>query len=76
VPATILFDSGTSHSFISARYVHANSLPYLALRRPMVVITPNGAYEATYMSHRIEVTILEVLGYAYSARREYNRLNH
>jgi hypothetical protein len=42
----------------------------------MVVITPNGAYEATYMSHRIEVTILEVLGYAYSARREYNRLNH
>jgi hypothetical protein len=24
----------------------------------MIVITPKGAYEATYMSHRIEVTIL------------------
>jgi hypothetical protein len=58
VLATILFDSGASHSFISARYVHANSLPYLALRRPLIVITPKGAYEATYMSHRIEVTIL------------------
>jgi predicted aspartyl protease len=58
VPAAILFDSGASHSFISARYVHANSLPYLALRSPMIVITPKGAYEATYMSHRIEVTIL------------------
>jgi hypothetical protein len=59
VLATILFDSRASHSFISARYVHANSLPYLALRRPMIVITPKGAYEATYMSHRIEVAILE-----------------
>jgi hypothetical protein len=58
VSATILFDSRALHSFISARYVHANSLPYLALRRPMIVITPKGAYEATYMSHRIEVTIL------------------
>jgi predicted aspartyl protease len=58
VPATILFDSIDSHSFISARYVHANSLPYLALRRPKIVITPKGAFEATYMSHRIEVTIL------------------
>jgi hypothetical protein len=24
----------------------------------MIVITPKGAYEATYMSHKIEVTIL------------------
>jgi hypothetical protein len=58
MPATILFDSRASHSFMYARYVHANSLPYLALRRPMIVITPKGAYEATYMSHKIEVTIL------------------
>jgi predicted aspartyl protease len=58
VPATILFDSGDSYSFISTHYVHANSLPYLALRRPMIVITPKGPYEATYMSHKLEVTIL------------------
>jgi hypothetical protein len=56
--AAILFDSRASHSFIFARYVHANSLPYLAMCRPMIVITPKQAYEATYMSHRIEVTIL------------------
>jgi hypothetical protein len=43
VLAAILFDSRASHSFIFARYVHANSLPYLALRRPMIVITPKGA---------------------------------
>jgi hypothetical protein len=28
------------------------------LCRPIIVITPKGAYEATYMSHRIDVTIL------------------
>ena len=56
--ADILFNSGASHSFISARYFHANSLPYLAMRIPMIVITPKGVYEATYMSHKIEVTIL------------------
>jgi hypothetical protein len=58
VSVAILFDSGASHSFISTRYVHADSLPYLAMRRPMIVITPKGAYEATYMSHIIEATIL------------------
>jgi predicted aspartyl protease len=58
VPSAILIDSGASHLFIYARYVHANGLPCLAMRRPMIVITPKGAYEATYMSHRIEVTIL------------------
>jgi hypothetical protein len=58
VQASILFDSGASHSFISARYVNANSRPYLVMRRPMIVITPKGPYEATYMSHKIEVTIL------------------
>lgn len=55
VLAIIIFYSRASHSFISARYVHANSLPYLAMSRSMIVITPK---RATYMSHRIEVTIL------------------
>jgi hypothetical protein len=58
MPASILFYSKASHSFISTRYVNANNLPYLAMCRPMVVITPKGPNEATYMSHKIEVTIL------------------
>jgi hypothetical protein len=59
MPASILFDSRASHSFISARYVDANSLPYLAMRGPMVVTTPKWPFEATYMSHKMEVTIME-----------------
>jgi predicted aspartyl protease len=71
----MLFDSGASHSFISVRYVHANSLPYLALRRPMIVITPKGAYEATYMIHRIEVTILGIKFWAMSVVLEESTID-
>jgi hypothetical protein len=56
MPASILFDSGASHSFISIRYVNTNSLPCLTMRRPMVVI--KGPFETTYMSHKIVVTIM------------------
>jgi hypothetical protein len=28
------------------------------MRRPMVAVTPKGSFEATYMSHKIEVTIM------------------
>jgi hypothetical protein len=55
--ASILFDFGGSHSFISSRY-DTHSLPFLIMRRPMVVITPKGPFEATYMSHKIEVTVM------------------
>jgi hypothetical protein len=58
MPASILFDSGASHSFISARYVNSHSLPLIIIHKPMVVITPNGPYEATFMSHKIDITIM------------------
>jgi hypothetical protein len=35
-----------------------HSIPLLIMCRPMVVITPKWSFEATYMSHKIEVTIL------------------
>jgi hypothetical protein len=58
--ASILFDSGASHSFISARYVNTNRLPCHTMRRPMVVITPKEPFEVTYMSHKIEVTVMGI----------------
>jgi hypothetical protein len=56
--ASILFDSRASHLFISARYVNTHSLPFIIMHRPMIVITPEGLFETTYMSHKIEVTIM------------------
>jgi hypothetical protein len=58
IPATILFDSGATHSFMSARYANTNEIPLLNLRKPMIVITPKGHVEANHMTHRLTLTIM------------------
>jgi hypothetical protein len=48
IPATILFESGATQSFMSARYANTNE----------IVITPKGPVEANYMTHRLTLTIM------------------
>jgi hypothetical protein len=57
IPATILFDSGATHSFMSARYANTNEIPPLNMRKPMIVITP-GPIEANQMTRRLTLTIM------------------
>jgi hypothetical protein len=42
IPATILFDSGATHSFMSARYANTNEIPLQNMKTSMIVITPKG----------------------------------
>jgi hypothetical protein len=42
IPATILFDSGATHSFMNARYANTNEIPLLNMRKPMIVIIVKG----------------------------------
>jgi hypothetical protein len=58
IPATILFDSGATHSFMSALYANTNELPLKNMKTPMLVITPKGPVEANYMTHRLTLTIM------------------
>jgi hypothetical protein len=58
IPATILFDSGATHSFTSARYANTNEIPLLNMRKPMVVITPKGPIEENQMTRRLTLTIM------------------
>jgi hypothetical protein len=58
IPAAILFDSGATHSFMSARYANTNELPLQNMKTPMVVITPKGSVEANYMTHRLTLPIM------------------
>jgi hypothetical protein len=58
IPATILFDSGARHSFMSARYVKTNEIPLQHMRKPMIVITPKGPIEANHMTHKLTLTII------------------
>jgi hypothetical protein len=50
IPTTILFDSGATHSFMSARYANTNELPLENMKTPMLVITPKGTVEANYIT--------------------------
>jgi hypothetical protein len=58
IPATILFDSSSTHSFMSARYANTNEIPLLNMRKPMIVITPKGPVEANHMTHKLTLTIM------------------
>jgi hypothetical protein len=58
IPATILFDSGATHSFMSARYANTNELPLRNMKTPMIVITPKGPVEANHMTHKLTLTIM------------------
>jgi hypothetical protein len=58
IPAVILFDSGATHSFISASYATTNKLPLQTMKKPLIVITPKGPVEANYMTHRLTLTIM------------------
>jgi hypothetical protein len=40
--AVVMFDSGASHSFISATYVGKHNLPLSLLRCQMIVSSPGG----------------------------------
>jgi hypothetical protein len=58
IPAAILFYSGATHSFISARYATTNELPLQTIKTPIRVITPKGHVEANYMTQRLTLTIM------------------
>jgi hypothetical protein len=51
LPATILFDSGATHSFMSAQYANINEIPLLNIRKPMIVITPKGPVVGDFFSN-------------------------
>ena len=47
-PATILFDSGALHSFISQAFVRNHSIPLCAMQNPILVNSPRGSMQASY----------------------------
>jgi hypothetical protein len=58
IPATILFDSSATHSFMSARYANTNEIPLKIMKSPMIVITSKGHVEANHMTHKLTLTIM------------------
>jgi hypothetical protein len=62
-PASVLFDSGASHSFIANHFVKEHSILKCPMKKQMLVNSPCGDTEATLMcpSVRVEIRGVEFL---------------
>jgi hypothetical protein len=47
-PASVLFDSGASHSFISAQFVARYGIPMHSMSNHMLISLPGGNMKAMY----------------------------
>ena len=57
-PASVLFDSGASHSFISAQFVAKYGIPVHSMPRTMLVNSPRGNMRAMYQCLGVEIQIM------------------
>jgi hypothetical protein len=57
ISAVVLFDSGASHSFISAAYVEKHNLPIALLRCQMVVSSLGGNMPARQLCPKVNLKI-------------------
>ena len=63
-PASVLFDSGASHSFISAEYIAKYSIPLCTMRSSMLVNSPGGNIRAMYQCLGVKIQIMRREFYA------------
>jgi hypothetical protein len=59
-PATILFDSGASHSFILSSFVVKHSLPMATMKHTMLVSSLGGEMRAKHICPEVSITIRRV----------------
>jgi hypothetical protein len=57
-PATILFDFGASHSFISSSLVAKHSLPTATMKHTMLVSSPGGEMRTKHICPAVSISIM------------------
>jgi hypothetical protein len=56
-PATILFDSGASHSFISSSFVAKHSMLIATMKHTMLVSSPGGEMRTKHIWRAVSISI-------------------
>jgi hypothetical protein len=56
-PATVLFDLGSSHSFISSSFLVKHHLPITIMKQTMLVSSPRGEMRTKHICPAISITI-------------------
>jgi predicted aspartyl protease len=57
VPATVLFDSGASHSFITEQFVAKHDIPMSSMKKHLLISSLNGEMKSTYICPRVNLKI-------------------
>jgi hypothetical protein len=57
VPATDLFDSGASHSFITEQFVAKHDIPMSSMKTHLLISSPNSEMKSTYVCTRVNLKI-------------------
>ena len=55
--ASVLFDSGSSHSFISAQFVKKHTMLMHTMKKTVLVSSPGGEMRATLMCPKVKLVI-------------------
>ena len=57
IPASVLFDSGASHSFITESFVEKHNIPKYPLKRILHISSPGGDMKATHSCPHVNIKI-------------------
>jgi predicted aspartyl protease len=60
VPATVLFDSGASHSFITDQFVTKYNLSMSSMKNPLIVSSPGGEMKTGHICPQVKINIMGV----------------
>jgi hypothetical protein len=56
-PATVLFDSGASHSFITSSFIAKRNLPIANMKHTMLVSSPGGKMRTKLICPAVSISI-------------------
>jgi hypothetical protein len=57
IPASVLFDSGASHSFITESFVEKYNIPKYPLKKMLHISSPGGDIKATHSCPHVNIKI-------------------
>jgi hypothetical protein len=60
VPATVSFDSGASHSFVTDQFVTKYNLSMSSMKNPLIVSSPGGEMKTSHICPQVKINIMGV----------------